>query len=414
MSQGKPTRRITTERPLNRFFRKLGRIMLAIVLDVLSVGTLFDKSRARYWQAVPFRRLSALLYGVFCFFSATGFLLDLFSWYRFPEWGVLLFSGLIAANAVVFFVIVLRRRFSLLPVFAVLVALAYHLPGWLPRIPQIPLPSAARQRIGFDAFGIMLALMLGRRSYDRFINTEGAEQVRARTELELAHGIQQTLVPPIRHAEKTFEAYGISLPSEDVGGDLVDLIPAGPAWLACITDVSGHGIPAGVLMGNLKTALRLGCAERQPLARMMDAINDVLPAVKGPEMYATFAGLLFTGVGEAEFLIAGHPPILHYRVATNRIERLAMQQFPLGLMAEGRYASASVRCEAGDLFVLVSDGIVEAEDTTGAEFGIEGIERLLNDCGRSPLKEIADVLLAKLEAFGPRVDDQTLLLIRIQ
>ncbi len=404
---------MTAERPLNRFFRKLGRIMLAIVLDVLSLATLFDKGRARYWQAVPLRRLSALLYGVFCFFSATGFLLDLFSWYRFPEWGVLLFSGLIAANAVVFFVIVLRRRFSLLPVFAVLVALAYHLPGWLPRIPQIPLPAAAHRRIGFDAVGIMLALMLGRRSYDRFINTEGAEQVRARTEMELAHAIQQTLVPPILASTNTFEAYGISLPSEDVGGDLVDLIPSGPAWLACITDVSGHGIPAGVLMGNLKTALRLECAESRPLPLMIDAINDVLPAVKGPEMYATFAGLLFTGAGEAEYLVAGHPPILHRRAATNQIVRLAMQQFPIGLMDEGRYVSASVRCETGDLLVLISDGIVEAADSAGAEFGVEGVERILNDRGQSPLAEIADALLAKLAALGPRADDQTLLLIRI-
>lgn len=404
---------MTAQHPLNRFFRKLGRIIFAIVLDVFSVATLFDKGRARYWKAVPFRRLSGFLYGIFCFFGASGFLSDLFAWYRFPEWGVLLFAALIGMNAAVFFVIVLRRQFSLLPVFSVLVVLAFHLPGWLPKIPQIPLPAAARQRIAFDAAGIAVALALGRRSYDRFINTEGVEQVRARTELELAHAIQQTLVPPILASTNTFEAYGISLPSEDVGGDLVDLIPAGPAWLACITDVSGHGIPAGVLMGNLKTALRLGCAERQPLPRMMDAINDVLPAVKGPEMYATFAGLLFTGAGEAEYLVAGHPPILHRRAATNQIVRLSMQQFPIGLMAEGHYASASVRCEAGDLLVLVSDGIVEAEDSAGVEFGVEGVERILNERGKSPLAEIADALLAKLEALGPRADDQTLLLIRI-
>jgi serine phosphatase RsbU (regulator of sigma subunit) len=166
-------------------------------------------------------------------------------------------------------------------------------------------------------------------------------------------------------------------------------------------------------MGNLKTALRLGCAELRPLPLMMDAISEVLPSVKGPEMYATFAGLLFTGAGEAEYLIAGHPPILHRRAATNQIVRLSMQQFPIGLMAESHYASASVRCEAGDLLVLVSDGIVEAEDSAGAEFGVEGVERILNDRAKSPLKEIANALLAKLEALGPRADDQTLLLIRI-
>jgi len=413
MPQGKSTRRIAPEHPLKRFFRKCGRILFAIALDVFSVATLFDKGRARYWKTVPFRRMLGFLYGIFCFFGASGFLMDLFGPLRIPEWGVLVFAVSIGLSFVVLFIIILRRRFLLLPVFAALMVTVVHLPKWLPRIPRISLSEDAHRRIIFDAAGIAVALALGRRSYDRFINTEGVEQVRTRTELELAHAIQQTLVPAIRQTEKTFEAYGISLPSEDVGGDLVDLIPAGPAWLACITDVSGHGIPAGVLMGNLKTALRLGCAERQPLGSMMDTINGVLPAVKGPEMYATFAGILFRGAGEAEYLIAGHPPILHYRIATNRIDRLAMQQFPLGLMAEGRYASAPVGCEAGDLLVLVSDGIVEAEDSTGAEFGIEGIERLLNDRVQSPLPEIADALRAKLETFGPRADDQTLLLIRI-
>jgi len=85
------------------------------------------------------------------------------------------------------------------------------------------------------------------------------------------------------------------LPSEEVGGDLVDLIPTKSGWIACLADVSGHGIQASLLMGNLKTALRFGFAQGQSLPDVIAAVCRVLPEVKPAEMYATFAGLRFSG-----------------------------------------------------------------------------------------------------------------------
>ena len=94
-------------------------------------------------------------------------------------------------------------------------------------------------------------------------------------------------------------------------------------------------------------------------------------------MYATIAAVRSTGAGSIEYALAGHLPILHYRASQKLVKRCAMEQFSLGLIPECNYESATVACEAGDLLALLSDGIVETEDVSGSEFGLERVERLL-------------------------------------
>ena len=118
-------------------------------------------------------------------------------------------------------------------------------------------------------------------------------------------------------------------------------------------------------------------------------------------------------IGLSGAALAGHLPILHYRASQNLIDRFGMQQFPLGPIAECNYESATVACEAGDLLVLSSDGIVETEDGFGSEFGLERVERLLLKGGTASLKDIASRIMSELASFGPREDDQSLLLMRI-
>lgn len=403
-----------TSRSLKELSRKLTNLTLELVRLASPLTTLFEKDRVRYWQALPLRRMASMALGVFCTFGGLSFFIDLVNWTYLPEWAVLGLGALIGVNAVIFFAIIYRRNFTLVPVLAVLAIAAISAPRWLPHGSGTLTPDEARQRILFDAAGMLAAGVLGYRFFFRFMDTEGMELARIRTELDLAHGIQQTLVPPIRHTTDAFEVYGVTLPCENVGGDLVDLIPAGEGWLACLADVSGHGIPAGVLMANLKTALRLGCAQAQTIPDLLEAANRVLPTVKQPGMYATIACLFFTEGRQVEHSLAGHPPVLHYRAATAEIERHAMNQFPLGLMPAPGYQSARVPCEPGDLFVLVSDGIVEATDAAGAEFGLEGVERVIGTCADKPLEQITNTLFAVLKTFGPPADDQSVLLVRVR
>jgi hypothetical protein len=356
--------------------------------------------------------VAGVLIALFFTVGAWGFFLDLMEWKRLPLWALLISASLFGVTGVVSFLIVRRRVFKLIPVLIILGIAAGYVPDWLPRGPHILLSDAAHQRIALDAICIMSATMLGYWSFLLFINTQGLEQVRTRTELDLAYSMQQMLVPPITHRTESFEAYGLSLTSEEVGGDLVDLIPTESGWIACLADVSGHGIQASLLMGNLKTALRYGFAQGQSLSCVVAGVCRVLPEVKPSEMYASFAGLRFDGGGRVEYLIAGHPAILHYHAANRKAERRGMEQFPLGLTGDCVYESFIASYDAGDLFVLLSDGVLETENSQGAEFGFDGVERVVVQHGAEPLKEIVNRLMSELEKFGERADDQTVLLIR--
>jgi len=158
--------------------------------------------------------------------------------------------------------------------------------------------------------------------------------------------------------------------------------------------------------------VRYGLQLGQALPVLLDGLNRVLPAVKEPGMYATLAGLRFDGSDEAEYISAGHVPLLQYRWRQRDIVRCSLPQFPLGMFEGSGYVSGRVRYEPGDVFMLVTDGIVEAADRHEAEFGFERLEQILWDLAERPLSEIFDAALAAVTRHGTQHDDQTLLLVR--
>jgi len=178
----------------------------------------------------------------------------------------------------------------------------------------------------------------------------------------LARAMQRTLVPPITFENAHLEAYGRTIPRDTVGGDLVDLVASDRDVVAYVADVSGHGASAGMLMGMVKTAVRYGLMFGQHLPALLEGINGVLPAVKEPNMYATFAGLRLDGASEMEYIVAANMPLLHYRQSRKDVVRLSMEQFPLGLFPAANYSSGHVTCATGDLVAIFTDGLVETTD----------------------------------------------------
>ncbi len=229
---------------------------------------------------------------------------------------------------------------------------------------------------------------------------------------EFGSEMQNTLVPVVTYRGGELEAYGRSIPKDEVGGDLVDLVAGAGEVTAYVADVCGHGLRAGVLMGMIKTAVRYGLLLRQPVARLLNDINRVLPGVKAPNMFATFAALRFDGSSEAEYISAGHVPLLHYRKRTGEVVRYAMSQFPLGLWGDAGYLTRRIRLESGDVFALVTDGVVETGEERDLDGGFKRLAEILRDLARRPLAEIAEAVYAELARHGSREDDQTVLLVR--
>src|SRR5437667_6611800 len=227
-------------------------------------------------------------------------------------------------------------------------------------------------------------------------------------------GIQATLVPTLSFQTPRFEVYGKSIASTEMGGDLIDVVESDGSLLAYVADLSGHGLPAGQLMGMLKAALRVSLQFHQRPVALLEGADRVLPALKTPDLYATLALLHFDGSTQAEYALAGHVPILHYRHRSHDTVQLAMEQFPLGLILGGRYASQRVSYSPGDVFLMLTDGITEVASERDEEFGLARLEQLLSQEAAQPLSRIWELVMDGVKQHGMQQDDQSLLLLRVR
>lgn len=371
----------------------------------------YPSASSPYWRALPLRRMKSLLAGVFLLGSVFGFAVNLLQ----PNGPRLAFlSPLFFGGAVTSILVVRIKKASLLPLlFLVVIGL-----GWLTERPSgvsapLPVQETAKRRVWFDVVGIWVGVSVGFRLLLYFVTTEGLANVRMQTEFSLARDIQADLVPAVSFQTESFEAYGESSPSTEMGGDLIDVIQSDGSLLAYVADISGHGLAAGQLMGMLKTAMRVSMQfHREPKA-LLESADRVLPAVKRPDMFATLALLYFDGSLQVEYALAGHLPILHYRNGSRDTVKLAMQQFPLGLLPGGCYASARVSYSLGDLFLMLTDGISETTNDKDEEFGMERVKKLLTANAKKPLPEIWQLVMDDVSRHGAQQDDRTLLLVRV-
>ena len=380
------------------------------------------------------RQLVILMLAVFLLFSVIGFYVDVMSGGVVPysvTLGIAIVSGL---NAVLWIYTIAR-----LPNFFLIGLVMFQfLIGWVNQgiafvIGQIFHPVAVQPEAGlhFAGTAILVAAVSSYFFFIRYMGITGKETFRLKNELELAQSIQKTLVPPVTRHTPLFEMYGISEPSEKVGGDLVDLVELrGGDTVAYLADIAGHGLQAGILMGMLKTAARTALTDGNTtdgdgpngeaiLSTLMQRLNLVLPQVKEAHMYATFTALRLNVDGQSFYGMAASTPLLHWRAEEKRMVRIEEQQFPLGLLPVSEFPASRLGMNAGDIVVIATDGILEvnaralsARSKDGAEFGIEALEALVTDNAQLPLPELAATILRTVRSFGRQVDDQTLLLVR--
>ena len=248
------------------------------------------------------------------------------------------------------------------------------------------------------------------------------EQTRMSRDLEIAASIQSALLPPsLVHPELEFA--GRMQPAQEVGGDFYDVLcdeRARSLWVT-IGDVSGHGVPAGLVMLMTQSAFA-AYFRANPLARpdeVIRGVNDLLSEQIGVRLrddkYVT--GLLLQHAGAGRFVYAGaHEWPLVWRKATNKTEVLEAPGPWLGIKRDlDDIPVSSLSLARGDLLCLYSDGLIEARDAHGELFDMERLAAALERAALShdSLQLIADdVLRAVAEHAHEREDDWTLLLIR--
>jgi sigma-B regulation protein RsbU (phosphoserine phosphatase) len=355
-----------------------------------------------------------ILTAVFSLFAAVGLTTIGMQTNRISTVQMLLRMALAGGFGVGYAALAMTRRFryflALIAV-QVLVELFYanaNHPG--PPIVGAELESQLVRLAVGSMFGILLAYSL----MFHVFRVEGRRYFQLRTEMALAAEIHRSLVRPLATKVGGFEIYGASVPSGEVGGDLVDLVERPGGWIGYVADVSGHGVPSAVLMAMFKTALRSQMARESSPGTMLGDVHRTLFPLKLQNMFVTVGMLQGDASGQVLFASAGHPAILHYQKKTGTMREYPALDPPLGIAERQEFSQSAIRCGAGDVLLVLTDGLTEVFDAKSNEMGLEAVEAAFQENANSPLEEIFSRLRKVATEFGPQTDDQTVLLARFR
>jgi len=355
----------------------------------------------------------------FLSFVPIGLAIDLSSGLQSPFWWVLAQTGFFCTVVAFALTIGMRKPKALRILLSAYVLLMVMLPRIASTLPSNktlmgPGFEYVRWRLKMDGLLVSVSAGLGYTALLLFVGTQGVRHVRVRTELELAEQLQQTLAPPLADSNAEYEIQGKSMPSSQMGGDLLDAVNDGDALTCYVADVAGHGIQAGVFMGMVKSSTRTALLRPGPLEGLLADLNRVLFDVKaGSTTYVTFAGLRCRKDRKVEYALAGHGPILHYHARSKSVSLLAMEQFPLGLFANATFESGITEVEPGDVLVALTDGLPEVTDARDEQFGLERISEIVARKADGPLEDLTETLFVSARQFGRQTDDETLVLARV-
>ena len=248
------------------------------------------------------------------------------------------------------------------------------------------------------------------------------ELARAKLESELtvASRIQANLFPSVLPQAAGYDLAARNRAARYCGGDYYDALVTGAdgaeELLLCVADVAGKGLPAALVMSNMQATLRALAAGRLPLPELAQRAGDLLFAATSPEKYVTAALLrIALADGSLQFVGAGHLDNVIVR-SDGSIVPLASTGLPLGLLeGGGPYGETAHRLDAGDLVVLYSDGVTDAQNADGEEFGDRRLHDLLAASSGAAPDAVADAVLLAVDGFvdgAPQFDDITILVLR--
>ena len=247
-----------------------------------------------------------------------------------------------------------------------------------------------------------------------FVRGKERRAERAQAELDVARVIHESIVPPISIRTPFAQVLARSEPSTEMGGDLVDVIQRDNEIDVFLADVSGHGVGAGIVMGMLKASIRTRLlVAGDDLGSVLRDVNRIVVDLTRPEMFATLACARVRSDRTVTYALAGHLPIFHYLAAERRWTQLDNEHLPLGIDADVPFAAASVQAAPGDLFVFLTDGLVEVMDRERRQFGLGGVERVLASLPSVDPESIDRALIAAARSHGTQTDDQSVLVVRV-
>jgi len=242
---------------------------------------------------------------------------------------------------------------------------------------------------------------------------DGASKSREREDARL---IQRALLPASLPPIGCCEMAALWQPASDFGGDCYDALPLGGNRLAIsIADVSGKGLPAAFLMSNLQASTRAFSVQQSSPRGVATSINRALCANWSLRKYATFFYAVIDCPSRTiTFSNAGHNPPVLVR-ANGAVERLSTGGIALGMFEHATYEQHEIAVRPGDRLVLFTDGLTEAENGDGVDFGDERLVETVVTHRDRPASELLNAVFERVREFtaGAFADDATLITVAI-
>ena len=260
------------------------------------------------------------------------------------------------------------------------------------------------------------------RSYDGMADSiqrlllDTARKERLEAEIALARTIQQKLLPP---AEATLAGATVVAHVEsvaEIGGDYYDYLSTPDGRIAiAIGDVSGHGLPTGLLVAMAKAALVTLLETGLAGSAVFSRLNDLIHRSTDSRSYMTLALFVYDAeTRRAELTNAGQ--LAPYRVSPAGVESRSLPSYPLGVSERTEFPTGSWQLAAGDKVVFLSDGLVECRNAAGDLFGFERLEKILERERAGDAAALRDAILREVDAHtggGPPEDDRTLVIVTV-
>jgi serine phosphatase RsbU (regulator of sigma subunit) len=241
------------------------------------------------------------------------------------------------------------------------------------------------------------------------------EQKRTERELALAQETQESLLPRCLPQFENFRIHAFNAPTRYVGGDFYDFLQLSSGeWMGVLADVSGKGMSAALLSSMVLGALSMEFRSRIQPPEVLNRINTLLCEKSLPFQFVTLFLFLLSPEGAGQFISAGHNPAYLFRAATRKIEELSPDAYVLGMFAFASYESRNFCLAKGDILVVYSDGLTDAENPREEMFGEKRLREIIQREGPSGSHAVEQSLLKAIQDFTegvPQTDDITFVVV---
>jgi sigma-B regulation protein RsbU (phosphoserine phosphatase) len=242
------------------------------------------------------------------------------------------------------------------------------------------------------------------------------EKGRLEHELQLAREIQQGLLPRRKPQIPGYEIEAVWLSAREMAGDFYDYFALNEDTFGVVmADVSDKGAPSALFMAVARTMIRSYAFAGLPPRDTLSQTNDLILDDAESGMFVTVYYSVFHRNGQSIHINAGHNPTVLYRAATGEVLFMPQGGRAIGWFPDNPLHETELQLQPGDVLVYYTDGLTDAENPTGENFGEAGLARAIAESGQLSAGEIVSHILKAVDAFGEGVipfDDLTMMAVR--